>query len=64
MNNVLSEVELYLLKVLLAEASSPQVKAWALKELSNAYSGTTNGILKAILEAAAAFLNAPAAPAA
>jgi hypothetical protein len=61
MGIILSEVELYLLKVLLSEASSPAVKTWAIGELKAGESMTTNAVLKAMLQAAEAFLAAPAA---
>jgi hypothetical protein len=61
MGTILSEVELYLLKVLLSEASSPAVKGWALTELKAAESAVSNKLLQTVLQAVEGFLAAPAA---
>lgn len=56
----MSSVELWLLEKLLSEAGSPAVKTWVLGELKKADVAATNPLLKAVIEAAEAFLAAKA----
>lgn len=56
----MTTVELWLLEKLLSESGSPAVKLWVLAELKKADAAVTNPLLKAVIEAAEAFLTSPA----
>lgn len=61
MNSVLDTIGLYLLQLLLNEATSPSTKAFALAELKKFEAATSNELFKALLAAAEQFLTVKAA---